>query len=586
MQICKPAVLSAIFVICILDSSCRAQKPEQPAQNLGFLEFAEEVQIGHVDFFEREPVGLLSMLSAERMPARGTVKIPGEFSIGLSVGTGFEADVLNGIPESTVLRVERLSLYEIQLDAQALTAIGRFRNLTQLRLERCEIASDAFDLAPALPNLKNLTVSSRNSSKAHLGSLANWSAKLSELQYLYATPSLDALTVQAMQGHKSITTLRIEVAKDRQAIIFKMLDGLPSLETLILDVSEDVSSRSLDRIASVKQLESLTLVRARVDGAMLDKLSGLENLKELRLLVISPGDDFHENLLGLTALENLYVSTGLWEDDRKRAVFESRLQETQLELPGLKEYTKLQKFDQNKLKAILAKPNIESLGIDGIDPGFELRQLEKLANLRQLKSLKLSWVPISDDQLRSISKLENLEYLSLVQTEVLGPGLKHLEALPKLERLQLMMDTRRGPHNLAPIKSLKGLKRIQVFGFGFEPRDFLPIADSRSIQELVLSEGKLDDSVIGRLAAIPSLKTIQLMDTQATDESLKSLSGNAQLESIFIDGDITREGVEQLMGLTRLSRIWIDSTLFDESAESLGALFPAAKSKGFRKSKR
>ena len=374
------------------------------------------------------------------------------------------------------------------------------------------------------------------------------------------------------------------IERDQHALVFKLLKELPALSGLIVTVNKDVSPRALDRLSSFQGLESLTLVRAEVDGELLTELSKCAKLRELRMIMIRPGKEFHAGLGTIQSLQRFLLSTDIWKDRQAERAFLEELPNTLLGLPEVRDLPSFRSLSEPLFDKILARrETVESLEINALAPGFDIKRLAELAELGALKSLKLTSVPIDDRDLQILKPLKNLEYLSLVHTKVTGTGFKHLVGLPKLVRLEIMVERRDLVPELSALAELPHLNRFQLFGFGFLPQDFFPIAKSKTIRYLALSQGQLDDSVIAELTQMPQLQDLSLMDTQLTDVCMKDIANTKTLRSIALWGNISAEGVKKLMPLPNLVRLYVTSPKFDEQAiQELPTYFPAVSDIGFR----
>lgn len=212
------------------------------------------------------------------------------------------------------------------------------------------------------------------------------------------------------------------------------------------------------------------------------------------------------------------------------------------------------------VEQIIARSSIESLDIDEWDDRVPISKLEELSAHKELKTLKLSYVPITDDQLQILSGLEGLEELSLWKTEVQGYGLKHLSNLPKLRQLLIMNDTTQVKPDLSGLSHLSRLERLQFFGYGFSSEDYFPIADCHSLRDVSVSEGEINDALVMRLATLPNLARVGLTDSSMTDQGTRALARNQNLESVSLTGKISRDAVAEFAKLPKLSRIFVSST--------------------------
>ncbi|MGB7348095.1 MAG: hypothetical protein WBD20_27970 [Pirellulaceae bacterium] len=571
---------SIVLLTALFAASSAAQDTPLATATTRTLKFPADQRVGVVELFASSNLEEQRDEEPELVPAFGSVQVATNQFASLKVGGVEDLQFLDRLPATGLQQIEVRGL---SIDRKAVGHLTRFGGLQELSLNECRIDDDAFDDAPKLDKLQRLNVSTEDKVKRHLNSMATWISRLPLLDFLYAKPALDAIAIGKVKGHSSLKTITIDVQKDREAIIFKMISELPAITGLIVSVDEDVSPRALDRLASVPNLELLTLVRAKVDGELLKNIGRIGTVRSLRFLVITPGEGFLEGLKSIPSIENLTLQTMPWENAEAEREFQKNLPLTLLDLPNIKDLPDMRNLDAITLRRIFDMPNIESLRISGLAKGVDVEILSGLQKLTRLKTLGLSLVPLDDDDLQMLDGLENLEYLSLDNTKITGIGFAYLKDLPKLGRMTIMMNTRQAKPNLRGLASLKNLNRIQVFGYGFEPKDFYPIADCRSLRHVVLSEGTIDDSVAARFSRMPNLRSLNWFDSTISDHGASDLAKLSQLQSLSVAGDITAEGVKEFVKLPNLTSIFIRSSKLSEAdKQELPRFFPAVSRIGFR----
>ena len=125
------------------------------------------------------------------------------------------------------------------------------------------------------------------------------------------------------------------------------------------------------------------------------------------------------------------------------------------------------------------------------------------------------------------------------------------------------MDTRRVKPDLSRLSNLSRLEHLQLFGVGFTPEHYFPIAECESLRNVSLSDGKIDDAFATKLARLPNLTTLHLSNSSMTDEGVRALALNQNLEYVSLDGKITRAAVLEFAKLPKLSGIQIRSSELD-----------------------
>ena len=572
--------LGFLFVIADGLSACHAQDNQKASSKHRSLRFPSDQSVGVLRVGRlKGPNVVMDFEQTSGIAAKGNVEVSEDDFVELQVGS---VDDLEFLEQLSPGALQGLQVTGLQIDRKSLSFITRLDGLQNLRFERCEFKEDAFDGAKKLSFLQAISINSESKSSP---TFAGWIATMPKLAYLYARPSLDAREYLKLSGHPSLATTTIDIGIDQSQWPLEQL-RLPALRELIVHCDENASPRALDAISSLSKLESITISSGTVDGDLLKKIGGLGNVRKLRLIYNKMGSRFLEGLESLQSLEHLDFNP-LNLDGTNLSFFYGQLAGSVLKLPRIKTIPKIRKPNLQTLQQIIARTTMESLDIEGWDVGVPMAKLQELSALKGLKSLSLSFVRITDDELQYLSKLEGLEKLSLVQTDVSGIGLRHLSDLPKLREMQIMMDAEKLTPELSGLTYLKGLERLQLFGLGFKPEHFFPVAECRSLRDVALSEGEIEDSLVTRLAGLPSLVRVNLGESSMTDVGARAMARNQNLESVFLGGKISRDAVIEFAKLPKLSRIYIRSSKLDPvDCVDLQFEFPSVGSIGFSRNER
>ena len=521
--------------------------------------------------------------------AKGSIEVSEEDFVELQVGS---VDDLEFLEQLSPGALQGLTISGLEINRNALARITRLEGLKCLALNGCEFKKDTFEDAKSLSSLRAIFAYSSTLDGLPLDGLAfaGWIATLPKLESLYARPSLDALAYQKLSGHPALATTTIDISKDQAEWPLEQV-RLPALRELIVTCEDNASSRLLYGISALSNLESISISSGTVDGDLLEKIGALGSVRKLKLYHNKVGARFLEGLETVHSLEALlfYPSNG---DGLHLTPFNKQLASSVLKLPRLKAIPQIQKPSLQILEQIIARASIESLDIDEWDDRVPTAKLAELSALKELKTLKLSYVPITDSELQNLSKLEGLEGLTLWNTEVQGHGLRLLSDLPKLRQLFIVNNTSRVKPDLSGLKHLSRLERLQVWGLGFAPEDFFPIADCASLRDIQISEGginegKINDAVVTRLATLPNLVSINLYDSGMTDEGARALARNQTLERVLLGGSISRAAVAEFAKLPKLSTIFIRSSELDPvDCVDLQFEFPSVGSVRFSRKER
>lgn len=191
-----------------------------------------------------------------------------------------------------------------------------------------------------------------------------------------------------------------------------------------------------------------------------------------------------------------------------------------------------------------------------------LTHLASLAKLKNLRTLSLRSTQVTDDGLAALSQARNLETLILEFTRVHGPGLVHLEHLPKLAVL-----------SLNPNRNTADKTQI----------DLSPLAEGfLALQALKVGGNNLTDAHLASVATVKNLQTLTFRTlgfTKFTDAGLASLANLSHLRELRINGSVkvTDAGMVHLTTRNQLEKLDLGRTrISSAAAASLGKL-PALK---------
>ncbi len=505
------------------------------------------LQVGRL----KGPSVVLDFQQLKRIAAKGSIEVSGDDFVQLLVGS---VDNLKFLEQLSPGALQGLTITGLKIDRNALALITRLEGLVSLSLDDCEFTKDTFEEAKSLSSLRAINV---NSTALDVLAFAGWIATLPKLEQVYARPALDALAYQKLSGHPALATTTIDVANDQSEWPLEQL-RLPALRELIINCEDNASARALDGFSALKNLESISISSGTVDGDFLKRVGAIGSVRKLQLIYNKVGSGFFDGLETLNSVDQLVVYPSR-VDGSNLNLFKRQLVLAILKLPRIKTIPQIRKPSLQMLEQVIARSSIESLDIDEWDDRVPISKLEELCAHKELKTLKLSYVPISDDQLQILSGLEGLEELSLRKTDVQGHGLKHLSNLPKLRQLLIMNDTQVKP-NLSGLSHLSRLERLQIFGYGFSSEDYFPIAECHSLHDVSISEGEINDALVMRLATLPNLASIGLTDSSMTDKGARALACNQNLESVNLTGMISRDAVAEFAKLPKLSGIFVRSS--------------------------
>ncbi|HEY1061703.1 MAG TPA: c-type cytochrome domain-containing protein, partial [Daejeonella sp.] len=116
---------------------------------------------------------------------------------------------------------------------------------------------------------------------------------------------------------------------------------------------------------------------------------------------------------------------------------------------------------------------------------YNSKSLEELSEIKeQIVSLRLSRMPVKDEDLDFISKLKELRKLDLNFTDISGSGLKDLSALKKLQVLSLS-GTKVKLQQLLPLISNKNLRELSVWNTSLTEKDILQLKKANTSLNII-----------------------------------------------------------------------------------------------------
>lgn len=178
-------------------------------------------------------------------------------------------------------------------------------------------------------------------------------------------------------------------------------------------------------------------------------------------------------------------------------------------------------------------------------------QVEALKLDRNERTLRLNYLPVTDESIADLGALPQLDLLELVQTRVTDDGLKQLERFPTLTWLDLSgtFVTDKG------LPSLQALNRLRI---------------------LRLNRLDVTDEGVKHLVRLADLELLELYDASVTDAGLKSIGKMKKLNWLMLTGTrVSDAGLEELRGLDNLRRLYLERTsVTDAGAARLRAALP------------
>lgn len=348
----------------------------------------------------------------------------------------------------------------------------------------------------------------------------------------------------SVEERDGLLVIGLSDANDRALQEFPLLSCPFALD---LSSADAVTDAGLAHLAKQKQLVDLEL-------PFEDKITsaGLSQLKELPLRRLDAGlidfaKDADLRVLGeFRKLESLRLSI---DTDRMP-----------VDLTPLANLTRLRHLEfiefratVDALRVLASLPQLESLHFDGYETCAADDELQYLAPLKRLRSLRLS----ADD-------------------EVTGVGLKHITQATEMESLVLKQFKGLSDEGLAQLRPLKRLRELEFGDAKPTAAGFSAVAELTLLESFKLPKG-LTDAHLAHLAGLVKLRELDLSNQeQITDAGLAKLDKLTALERLQLGGagGVTGAGLAAFAGAVQLTTLHLDQCegLTDEGLAGVAKL--------------
>jgi hypothetical protein len=178
--------------------------------------------------------------------------------------------------------------------------------------------------------------------------------------------------------------------------------------------------------------------------------------------------------------------------------------------------------------------------------------LALLAGKESIRALDIGYAEVTDSGLQHLPKLPNLRELAFGGNKMTEIGLEVLRALPNLTRLDIAGRQRTDSGlwyvaftdvGLDPILTLSNLEDLNLSGTQVSSKGIQQLRALKKLERLNLHAAKrVNDEAVAYLAAIPSLRWVDLKETAVTAKGFASL--RAARAGLDAAGDPAREPVE------------------------------------------
>ena len=219
--------------------------------------------------------------------------------------------------------------------------------------------------------------------------------------------------------------------------------------------------------------------------------------------------------------------------------------------------------ERNNLTSIKDMPvkPVEYYGVNLCNAKIPPHDLQRLANLKPLYSLRLSGESIAEQDLQYLKFVKGVHDLNLEHFTFEGDGLKYLSGFQSLKGIRFYDSTITGG-GLSSLGEFMNLRTLDLVACTIDIAVMQQIGNRRQLNFLNLSNSQIDDAGLAHLSGLTKLKKFYAhMNPKITDKGVKSLSGMQELEVLTVGGTgITDAGLKQLSRLEQLTLLEVYNT--------------------------
>jgi len=489
----------------------------------------------------------------------------------------FTDDSLKPLVDFKKLRI--LTVETSRLTKAALPHIAKVTGLEQLALSgatngeliRAEIGdADLASLAPLtklnLLNLIGLKINGRG-----LEALKE-SVKLQQLSMAYCETTDDGL--KSLRHFPGLLRLvldgHLSLGKTvPTAITDAGLDHLAALKYLqVLDVSQsNITDAGLAKLGNLTTLLQISLDGCAVTDAGLPALKKLNALQAVKLrdTKVTPAgiDELKKSLPKLFAMQGSLLTDLVNAELRKVEGVGGSIDATDPKRPVFRVRSSGETHPTDAelatIRSVLEKiPMPVALNLS-YGKSFTAAGTAHLNGLKNLDSINLNNVPVTDDFLPHLAKLPALRVLYLSGTKVTDAGLVHLANLKSLEDLSIGGDASSdiSDAGLAHLKGLTNLRELSIYSKAITPAGYAHVAAMTKLRKLILgSSHALGDFELSSIKALVQLEDVRVGGENMTDAGMADLARLKGLRILEVGGEkLTAAGLKHLGALADLEKL-------------------------------
>jgi hypothetical protein len=354
--------------------------------------------------------------------------------------------------------------------------------------------------------------------------------------------------------------VRLDVRSDvwRKTQSFAAI-GPNDIQILNLYQCNDIDDYFMSQIRHLTGLEVLFINQSTLTPR---GINYIRNFKQLKALVIPDYIQSKEleQLQELPLLEYLNFG-GPMVNDEKLSIIGKLTWLTQLSIGGSEVSAGLANLKNFKSLRYLSLTALRNLNLD--------RDLSYITALTDLEELELEDAPVNDAGLVHLSKLQKLRRLNLLKRspigKITGAGMVHLKNLKSLEELTLPRGA--SDAGIEQLAALDSLKKVNLWGDDVTDKSMSVLAHIKSLENLEIMSRNVTDAGIEKLSQCLRLKSLGLQNTPITEAALSNLSKIKTLTGLsFWHTNINGKGLSFLKELPKLTDLSFMSENFAEDS--------------------
>ena len=287
-------------------------------------------------------------------------------------------------------------------------------------------------------------------------------------------------------------------------------------------------------IAQMSDLKKLTLWGQNIDNESVKLLSVLPKLENLTFMKTAIDDEGLAILPEFKALKALNLR-GCDKITDAGMVHVAKI-------PNLENLALLYTLINDEGIVNLQDLKLRALDVRGLTT-LTGTSLDVMVKMTTLESLKLrNNMMFMDFNIGVLGALKNLKSLSLEDLQITEEGLKFVGELPNLQELVLM---RMNFFNLDVLAGMTGLKRLTLRDMPINSENVEFLKNLTNLEQLIMDECSIDDKGIEYLAGMDKLNLLSIWHNSITSAGLKTIAALPSLKTLTITDipTISDEGI-------------------------------------------